>query len=124
MKTLIIKPCLYCHKEFEARPGQKFCCGRHGDLYRYRAKRHNSNYQLKSATIKQDVEKPPKKSLAEWEREATECNLDYGNYRALLNVGKTYEELKALADGRGIRYHSCGYPKNTRSPQASYGRLI
>lgn len=48
------------------------------------------------------------KTLADWCREADECNLDYGNYRALIGAGKTFEELKANADKRGIRYYSHG----------------
>ena len=36
------------------------------------------------------------KSLDDWIREAAECNLDYGNYRAQIELfGKTFEELKA-----------------------------
>lgn len=104
--------CLYCGVPLPHNiksTHRKFCCALHGEKYR----RGERLTPTKAG-----------KSLAEWEREAAECNLDYGNYRALLNVGKTYEELKALADGRGIRYHSCGYPKNTRSPQESYGRFF
>lgn len=48
----------------------------------------------------------PQKSLAEWCREAAECGLDYGNYRALINMGKTFEELKAQAESRGNYAHS------------------
>lgn len=36
----------------------------------------------------------PEKSLADWAREAAECNLDYGTYRTLRNAGKTFDELK------------------------------
>ncbi|MBR3499709.1 MAG: hypothetical protein IKO05_12115 [Selenomonadaceae bacterium] len=39
-------------------------------------------------------------------REARECNLDYGNYRALIAAGKTYEELKATADTRTAVKHA------------------
>lgn len=49
------------------------------------------------------------KTLSEWCREAAECNLDYGNYRALIeHCGKTYKELKDTADTRCVkaRYHS------------------
>ena len=48
----------------------------------------------------------PRKSLDEWCREASECGLDYGNYRALINQGKTFEELKAQAESRGGCVHS------------------
>lgn len=34
------------------------------------------------------------KSLDQWVKEADECGMDYGNYRALIGMGRTYEELK------------------------------
>lgn len=52
----------------------------------------------------------PRKPLEEWCREARECGLDYGNYRALINMGKTYEELKAQAEYRGGSAHSHRHP--------------
>lgn len=48
------------------------------------------------------------KSLADWVREAAECNLDYGTYRALRNAGKTFEELKATAANRQMPAHAHG----------------
>ena len=41
--------------------------------------------------------KPPKRksTLDQITKEAAECGLSYGKYRAYLNMGKTYEELKA-----------------------------
>lgn len=36
------------------------------------------------------------KTLDDWVREATECGLDYGNYRALISMGKTYEQIKSM----------------------------
>ena len=45
------------------------------------------------------------KSFADWCREANECGMDYGNYRAQIEVfGKTFEELKA--NGQSTYY--CG----------------
>jgi len=50
--------------------------------------------------------KPKKKTLSDWTREAKECNLDYGDYRAMIEImGKTYEELKATAHTRRITNH-------------------
>ncbi len=34
------------------------------------------------------------KKLSEWAREAQACDLDYGTYRALIESGKTLEEIK------------------------------
>lgn len=38
------------------------------------------------------------KPLSEWEAEANDCRLDYGNYRSKINSGKTYEELLMASD--------------------------
>lgn len=46
------------------------------------------------------------KTLEDWVREARECNLDYGNYRALIAAGKTFEELKATAGTRTAGEHA------------------
>ena len=35
-------------------------------------------------------------------REARECGLDYGTYRAMLGLGKTYEELRAREIERSV----------------------
>lgn len=48
------------------------------------------------------------KSLSDWVREAAECNLDYGAYRALRNLGKSFEELKATAANRQMPTHAHG----------------
>ena len=55
----------------------------------------------------------PQKSLSDWCREANECNLDYGTYRALIAQGKTFDELKSLADNRGYHAHARA-PQNLR----------
>lgn len=38
-----------------------------------------------------------KSSISEYARQARECNLDYGTYRAFIAMGKTFEQLKAAA---------------------------
>ena len=48
------------------------------------------------------------KSLSDWVHEARECNLDYGTYRALRNLGKSFEELKATADTKRVPTHAHG----------------
>ena len=45
------------------------------------------------------------RQLSDIVREARECNLDYGTYRAYLNMGKTFEELKLLAPVRNPPVH-------------------
>lgn len=48
------------------------------------------------------------KSLSDWLHEAAECNLDYGTYRGLRNLGKSFEELKATAANRQMPAHAHG----------------
>ena len=51
----------------------------------------------------------PVKTLDDWAREAAECNLDYGTYRALIAAGKTFEQLKV--EQRSPQFHShCRHP--------------
>ena len=82
--------CPQCKKNFNPdskHPHQKFCSRECGKLYR----------RLNPPATKQTQ---PTKTLEQWSREALECNLDYGNYRALIAAGKTYEDLKATAATR------------------------
>lgn len=44
----------------------------------------------------------PAKPLDAWIKEARECNLDYGTYRTLIQIGKTFEELKSTASLRPL----------------------
>ena len=59
------------------------------------------------AEQRERLTKKPKhvSQINEMARQAAECNLDYGTYRAYLNMGKTYEELKALAPIRNPQVH-------------------
>ena len=85
------RKCLNCGKEFFSFSAQrKFCCKECGNEYRKK---------LKQPKVKT-------KTLDDWIREANECNLDYGNYRAMIESGKTYEELKATADNRLMIGHA------------------
>ena len=78
--------CRFCGKEFE--PGKQSpynqycsqkCCNRFAKgLFHLRPPSEN-------------------KTLSEWTAEARECGLDYGNYRVMREMGKTYAELKAQA---------------------------
>lgn len=45
------------------------------------------------------------KPMDEWIREASECGLDYGTYRTLIEQGKTFEQVKAAG------YHSAAHSK-------------
>ena len=94
--------CAHCGKAFSRRNGyQKYC----SEECRAQAYSQLQKVEPKKPT-KPKLEVAPKKTLADWCREANECNLDYGNYRALIESGKTFDELKANADSRQFPAHS------------------
>ena len=67
----------------------------------------------------------PVKTLAEWSREASERNLDYGTYRGLIEqCGRIYEELKATADNRAAKYHAHASKGSANACDCGYGRKV
>lgn len=75
--------CHFCGKIFEASSYGNFCSNK-----------------CKGAHRKQKIKSPPaqpEKTLAQWVDEARQCNLDYGTYRALIQAGKSFDELKTQA---------------------------
>lgn len=92
-----VKKCEVCGEEFKpVSSTQKSCPECASGVERLKGRKTNA--------------KPaPPKSLAEWCKEANECNLDYGNYRALIeHGGKTFEELRAQAATRCVQFHAHG----------------
>ena len=90
--------CPQCGKEFiPVSAHQKFCCYACGDRYRHGRPKPKP--------------KSKGKSLDDWAREAAECNLDYGTYRALIQQGKSFDELKATADSR----HPPAHQRNSKN---------
>lgn len=101
------KECPHCHEKFIPIPSYKVYCSRKccdtADKFRKREVQKNSLLELKVAK----AENKPVKTLSDWSREAAECNMDYGNYRAQVEVfGKTFEELKATAASRSTTAHA------------------
>ena len=84
--------CPQCGKEFVPNSNQKFCSTRCRDRHSHGRPR--------------PAKKSTGKTLSDWAREANECNLDYGNYRAMIESGKTFDELKATAYTRATTCHS------------------
>lgn len=94
-KPPIKKRCEECGREFETRLStQRYCSQQCAKIC------NKPKSTAKSQTRRHD------KTLADWCKEAAECNLDYGTYRGLIEAGKTFDELKARADSRGISGHS------------------
>ena len=100
---MFIKVCRICGKRFATNNrAQKYC----SDSCRYANQLKVSreyNQRIKNFDDPQSVldapEKPPilceESPFGKIAREANECGLSYGNYKAQLKFGKTYEELKA-----------------------------
>ena len=90
--------CEFCGKPFllqKNNPAQKFC-----SLKCYHAARTKPKEPPPAV--------PVDRTWDDWIREADECNLDYGTYRGLIKMGKTFDELKAVADRRTIPLHAHG----------------
>ena len=96
-----------CYERYRAvfKPRKCACCGRvftpmNGKLHQM--------FCSQACREKFQSEKLKKKSkpLELWTKEAAECNLDYGSYRALINAGKTFEELKATSHLRTLPTHA------------------
>lgn len=154
-KVKVIPPriCLQCGKEFiPTMSTQKYCseicceaywgrrvvvhtmtcktCGKKfTDVYKakYCSKKCRNEAikkeQAKHAMAKATDEKV--KTLAEWTREARECNMDYGQYRAQIEVfGKTYEELKATADARAMPLHAHAGKSSKNVCDSGYGKKV
>ena len=93
-ESRIVKTCPGCGKTFETtNPGKVFCT-------------QECRLDYRRAQMKLADKPKTGKTLEQWTREANECNLDYGNYRALIAAGKTYAELKATASQRQPLAHS------------------
>lgn len=70
------------------------------------------------------AEKKPVKTVADWEREADECGIDYGTYRGLVTVfGKTKEEIKAMY-GRSEMAHAHAGQSTRRAGRAMGVKIV
>ena len=88
----LVRECKNCGRSFNTRDaGAEFC-----------SNRCNLEYL---GVVTRVHSKNRGGQVSDFAREAAECNLDYGTYRAFRNMGKTYEELKALAPIRNPPVH-------------------
>lgn len=90
----LLKICPVCGKEFPDKGHWGKCCGR------------KCRELLRRQEAQPKIGLPRARRLDDWVREAAECNLDYGSYRALIEHGKTFDELKSGAQNRtGVHAH-------------------
>lgn len=97
-----IRRCALCGKKFTPKKrSQRFCsvvC---------RCKLNSRHDYISKPKIKLKPSKSkPTKPLDEWIREARACNLDYGTYRALIEHGKTFDELFSERDKHSAAAHA------------------
>lgn len=96
-----VKNCPVCGTEFTTSNSTRIYCSKRCCNVASRGglteeERRQKERERRARERAAELNRPtPKKSLAQWAREADECGLDYGTYRALLNMGRTFEELKA-----------------------------
>ena len=107
-----LRTCAFCGQSFTSTHyEQQYCsveCVRKAAAHKLRLERINR--AANETTARAIAKVNHKRTLADWQREAAECNMDYGNYRAQIEVfGKTYEELKATADRRQMPNHAHGH---------------
>ena len=96
----MIRICERCGTEFAEKHFAKYC-------QTCRPAAHREQNRMQHTLIRKRVDEAqgkPVKTLDDWAREARECNLDYGTYRALIAAGKTFEQLKACR--RSSQTHS------------------
>ena len=106
--------CPICQKEFTPKNSTQKYCGTDCNIIVHRnqsrecyIKRRAKETTARAVAKAAKVPPPPVKTFADWTREAADCNMDYGTYRAQIEVfGKTYEQLKATADSRIKAAHS------------------
>ena len=108
---LPLKTCEFCGKPFNPKCSYTRFCSR--DCYSAARKKQTALLHERAAEL--ELNPPvPRKPFFTWVKEARECNLDYGTYRGLIEQGKSFDELKALADSRTPRVHN----RSHRTPTA------
>ena len=98
-KNVVIKKCAICGKEFEVHSNHKKYCSEKCAYEAIKARNRKQYYKNKiqreiydEMSMELQKKKVPLEQLI---KESQELGISYGKYRALLNMGKTYEELKA-----------------------------
>ena len=94
-----VRKCAICGKEFEVHSNHKKYCSEKCAYEAIKARNRKQYYKNKiqreiydEMSMELQKKKVPLEQLI---KESQELGISYGKYRALLNMGKTYEELKA-----------------------------
>lgn len=98
------RTCAHCGDIFLPTTHQQIYCSKKCCILaqnkRNREERASAKKELNDLKKETFVENKKTTSFEQISREADECGLSYGKYRAQLMLGKTYEELKAAYESR------------------------
>ena len=98
----LLKKCVVCGKEFRAgQPFAKYCSDECQKLARQQLLESVTKQTFEVDGFNNFCKSLPKNPLLDKHiKEADACGLSYGQYKAQLRLGKTFEELKAQHDRR------------------------
>ena len=98
----LLKKCVVCGKEFHAgQPFAKYCSDECRKLARQQLLESVTKQTFEVDGFNNFCKSLPKNPLLDKHiKEADACGLSYGQYKAQLRLGKTFEELKAQHDRR------------------------
>lgn len=90
-----MKQCIICGCQFKPRTHNQLTCSPECSRENKRQMNHisRSGCRFSRRFFKPQVPRTDK-TLEEWQHEAQQCGISYGKYRAAINQGKTFEELK------------------------------
>lgn len=98
----MIRICERCGNPFDEKHVAKYCPDCRPLAYREQNRKYSCRFDVQKKV--DEAQGKPVKTLDDWAREARQCNLDYGTYRALIATGRTFEQLKA--ERRNPQTHS------------------
>ena len=83
------KTCEICGAELP-KGRQKYCSN---ECLKFADKKHSHGRRTYCEFTRKKRD-PNRKTIEQWNREARQCGMSYGKYRAAINSGKTFDELK------------------------------
>lgn len=98
-KEKVIKTCPTCGKPFEPSRSDQIYCSKACCNKAY----GKANYKKKHEEYASPFAKPKESFLDKRIEEANACGLSYGQYKAQIAMGKTFDELKAIHEARTKR---------------------
>lgn len=92
-KPEVEQTCQNCGKEFIATSTRQVFCSR-SCKEEYEKLLYSSKPKVSKTAFSSSKKPKSGKTIEQWNREAAQCGMSYGLYRAAINAGKTFDELK------------------------------